>query len=46
MATEGNCSLEFFPPKTSAGLDKLVSSTLPALSALNPDYCSVTYGAG
>ena len=46
MAMEGNCSLEFFPPKTSAGLDKLLSSTLPALSALNPDYCSVTYGAG
>lgn len=46
MAMEGNCSLEFFPPKTSAGLDKLLSSTLPALWALNPDYCSVTYGAG
>lgn len=46
MATDGNCSLEFFPPKSSAGLDKLLKQTLPALSALNPEYCSVTYGAG
>ena len=46
MAKDGNCSLEFFPPKSSAGLDTLLCQTLPALAALNPEYCSVTYGAG
>lgn len=46
MAMDGNCSLEFFPPKSSAGLDKLLCQTLPALAVLNPEYCSVTYGAG
>lgn len=39
-------SLEFFPPKTDAGRHKLVEQTLPALAALSPEYCSVTYGAG
>lgn len=39
-------SLEFFPPKTEAGRAKLIAETLPALSALAPEYCSVTYGAG
>ncbi|MEL0190697.1 MAG: methylenetetrahydrofolate reductase [Halieaceae bacterium] len=46
MATDGNCSLEFFPPKTAAGRLKLLEETVPALGALNPEYCSVTYGAG
>ncbi len=46
MAMEGNCSLEFFPPKTVAGRLKLLEETVPALSALDPEYCSVTYGAG
>ena len=40
------CSLEFFPPKSDAGRDKLIEQTLPALKVLNPEYCSVTYGAG
>ncbi len=46
MHTQQRCSLEFFPPKTQAGRDKLLQQTLPALSVLNPEYCSVTYGAG
>ncbi|WP_435218397.1 methylenetetrahydrofolate reductase [NAD(P)H] [Luminiphilus sp. nBUS_07] len=46
MATEGSCSLEFFPPKTIAGREKLLNETLPALADLNPEYCSITYGAG
>jgi methylenetetrahydrofolate reductase (NADPH) len=46
MAKDGNCSLEFFPPKTAAGRLKLLEETVPALGALNPEYCSVTYGAG
>ena len=40
------CSLEFFPPKTEAGREKLINETLPGLSVLNPEYVSVTYGAG
>ncbi len=39
-------SFEFFPPKTEEGERALFEKTLPALCALNPDYCSVTYGAG
>jgi methylenetetrahydrofolate reductase (NADPH) len=39
-------SIEFFPPKTEEGEKTLFEKTLPALAAANPDYCSVTYGAG
>ena len=39
-------SFEFFPPKTDEGDRNLLEKTLPALRLLNPDYCSVTYGAG
>jgi len=39
-------SFEFFPPKTEEGDRNLLEKTIPALKALNPDYCSVTYGAG
>src|SRR5439155_4708373 len=39
-------SFEFFPPKTEEGDRNLLEKTLPALMALKPDYCSVTYGAG
>lgn len=39
-------SFEFFPPKTDAGLAALFEKTIPALLAIRPDYCSVTYGAG
>ena len=39
-------SFEFFPPKTEEGERTLLDRTLPALLALRPDYCSVTYGAG
>lgn len=39
-------SFEFFPPKTDEGIKNLFERTLPALIALRPDYCSVTYGAG
>ncbi|AKJ27629.1 methylenetetrahydrofolate reductase [NAD(P)H] [Caldimonas brevitalea] len=38
-------SLEFFPPKTPDGVDKL-SAVRQKLYALRPEYCSVTYGAG
>jgi methylenetetrahydrofolate reductase (NADPH) len=39
-------SFEFFPPKTDEGDRNLIEKTLPALRQMNPDYCSVTYGAG
>ncbi|MCB1842031.1 MAG: methylenetetrahydrofolate reductase [NAD(P)H] [Halioglobus sp.] len=39
-------SFEFFPPKTPAGIDKLLNEVNPALQALDPEFFSVTYGAG
>ena len=38
-------SFEFFPPKQDTDLDKLYD-TINELKELNPDYVSVTYGAG
>ena len=38
-------SVEFFPPKTEEGLE-LLFETVAALKPLQPDYVSVTYGAG
>jgi methylenetetrahydrofolate reductase (NADPH) len=45
-ANKPRISFEYFPPKTEAGKEKLLSVTTPALQALNPDFFSVTYGAG
>ncbi len=41
-------SLEVFPPKTNAGMEKLCGAggVLENLYSLNPDYISCTYGAG
>jgi len=39
-------SFEYFPPKTDEGKKKLIDETTPALNALNPEFFSVTYGAG
>lgn len=39
-------SIEFFTPKTDEGDRNLLQKTVPALKQLQPDYCSVTYGAG
>ena len=38
-------SVEFFPPQTEEGLEKL-RVTRQRLAALNPEFFSVTYGAG
>ena len=38
-------SLEFFPPKDDTGVDAL-RATAGALKRMNPDFVSVTYGAG
>jgi methylenetetrahydrofolate reductase (NADPH) len=40
-----NFSLELFPPKTDAGMERLKETVL-ALNVLGPEYISVTYGAG
>jgi methylenetetrahydrofolate reductase (NADPH) len=39
-------SFEFFPTRTPEGERTLVDKTIPSLARLNPDFCSVTYGAG
>ena len=38
-------SLEFFPPKSEAGAQQL-SETIRELSGLQPDFVSITCGAG
>jgi methylenetetrahydrofolate reductase (NADPH) len=38
-------SIEFFPPKTAEGVEKL-RQVRQRLYALKPDFCSVTFGAG
>ena len=38
-------SIEFFPPKTPEGVEKLCA-VRQQLKALKPEFCSVTYGAG
>lgn len=43
--TDQNFSIEFFPPKTAEGTDKL-RATRTALALLKPSYFSVTFGAG
>jgi methylenetetrahydrofolate reductase (NADPH) len=46
LTRPGPCfSVEFFPPKTETGLD-LLFEAVAALKPLEPDYVSVTYGAG
>ncbi len=46
MSTQSlNLSFEFFPPRTEAGKNKL-STTRNELSSLNPEFYSVTFGAG
>jgi methylenetetrahydrofolate reductase (NADPH) len=39
-------SFEFFPTKSEDAECALLGRTIPALQELNPDFCSVTYGAG
>ncbi|HUR86203.1 MAG TPA: methylenetetrahydrofolate reductase [NAD(P)H] [Solirubrobacteraceae bacterium] len=38
-------SIEFFPPKNDEGVEKLFKE-IEVLKRLEPDFCSVTYGAG
>ncbi|MCP3915448.1 MAG: methylenetetrahydrofolate reductase [NAD(P)H] [bacterium] len=39
-------SFEFFPPKTDAGAENLMRTVADLKSAVEPDFVSVTYGAG
>jgi len=39
-------SFEFSPPKTDEGDRALLEKHIPALRQAQPDFCSVTYGAG
>jgi methylenetetrahydrofolate reductase (NADPH) len=45
MSSQTNFSIEFFPPKTPEGIEKL-RITRAKLAALKPKYFSVTFGAG
>lgn len=45
LASGRTLSFEFFPPKTAAG-QLTLGRTVAELSALHPDFVSVTYGAG
>jgi methylenetetrahydrofolate reductase (NADPH) len=45
MTNRPPISFEFFPPKTAEGREKL-RETRKRLAAVNPEYFSVTYGAG
>ena len=45
-ATKKSLSFEFFPPRDLEGQDKLLAGAANKLAALNPDFVSVTYGAG
>ena len=44
-ATNRHFSLEFFPPRTPEGIEKL-RATRRQLKQLKPAFCSVTFGAG
>jgi len=44
-STQQNFSIEFFPPRTPEGVEKL-RATRAQLAALKPAYFSVTFGAG
>ena len=44
--TKKSLSFEFFPPRDIEGQDRLLAGAANKLAALNPDFVSVTYGAG
>ena len=46
MNSRPSLSFEFFPPKDSLAEEKLLGQVLPKLSSLDPEFISVTDGAG
>ncbi len=45
LASKRTLSFEFFPPKTPAA-NMTLGRTVAAIESLNPDFVSITYGAG
>ena len=45
-SSQPSLSFEFFPPRDEDGIAKLLQGAITKLATFNPDYCSVTYGAG
>ena len=46
MSADPTVSFEFFPPRDEIGEQKLINEVLPHLALFNPEFVSVTYGAG
>ena len=49
MSTDSNnpvVSCEFFPPRTDAGMEKLINTHQQLIKTVNPSFFSVTFGAG
>lgn len=46
MTSVVDISFEFFPPKNQLGSEKLLGEVLENLSVFEPEFISVTYGAG
>ena len=46
MSADPTVSFEFFPPRDEIGEQKLINEVLPNLALFNPEFVSVTYGAG
>ena len=46
MSVDPTVSFEFFPPRDEIGEQKLINEVLPHLAMFNPEFVSVTYGAG
>ncbi len=45
LASKRTLSFEFFPPKTAAA-NMTLGRTVAAIESLQPDFVSITYGAG
>lgn len=43
---DNRVSVEFFPPRDAAGMDRLKDTAEKLLKTINPSYASVTFGAG
>lgn len=46
MSADPTVSFEFFPPRNESREQKLINEVLPHMAPLNPEFVSVTYGAG
>ena len=44
--SEPSFSCEFFPPKTEQGMEKLQATSVTLKESINPEFFSVTFGAG